>query len=155
MLTQHTYWNLDAFANPGTDRIWNHTYYAPHSVRLLEPDANMVPTGKLAYIPKDDINDFWSKPKQIGASMNDPKWVGNCGSGSGCAGYNNMWIVDKSKYDTRVAATLASAWSGIKVDIRTDQQGLQLYSCYWSGGTPPFPVLLLLWCMNCVITIYK
>ena len=80
MLTQHTYWNLDGFANPATDRIWNHTYYTPHSVRLLEPDANMVPTGKLTYIPKDTINDFWSKPKQLGASMNDPKWVGNCGS---------------------------------------------------------------------------
>ncbi|KAF8425318.1 galactose mutarotase-like domain-containing protein [Tirmania nivea] len=137
MLTQHTYWNLDSFANPDTDRIWNHTYYTPYSVRLLEPDANTVPTGKLVYIPKDDINDFWSKPKQLGASMDDPKWVGNCGTGigSGCTGYNNMWIVDKSKYDTCVAATLASAWSGIKVDIRTDQQGLQLYTCYWSLGT--------------------
>jgi len=137
MLTQHTYWNLDAFANPDTDRIWNHTYHLPFSVRHLEPDPNMVPTGNLPYIPQGDINDFWSKPKQLGASMNDPKWVGNCGTGSGCAGYNNLWIVDKSKYDNRVAATLASSFTGIKVDIRTDQQGLQLYTCYWSGGNAP------------------
>lgn len=136
MLTQHTYWNLDAFANPTTDRIWNHTYYTPFSQRHLEPDANMVPTGKIPKIPKGDINDFWSKPKQLGTNMNDPKWVGNCGTGSGCQGYNNLWVVDKARADPRIAATLASKWSGIKVDVRTDQQGMQLYTCYWSGGMP-------------------
>ncbi|KAF8470712.1 galactose mutarotase-like domain-containing protein [Kalaharituber pfeilii] len=137
LLTQHTYWNLDAFANPATDRIWNHTYYTPFSRRILEPDANMAPTGNILPIAYGSIDDFWSEPKQLGAAMSDPGWVGHCGSASGCEGYNNMWIVDKARSDTRIAATLASNWSGIKVDIRTDQEGLQLYSCYWSGGTAP------------------
>ena len=137
LLTQHTYWNLDGFANPHTDLVFNHTYHTPYSRRLLDPDPNMLPTGIITTIPKNSINDFWSKPKQIGAADQDPKWVGNCGTGSGCAGYNNLWIVDKSPSDRSVAATLASAWSGIKVDIRTNQQGLVFYSTYWSNGKLP------------------
>lgn len=134
MLTQHTYWNLDAFANPSTDLIWNHTYSTPFSKRLLEPDPNMVPTGKITNIPKNDINDFWSKPKQLGTNLQTPGWVGNCGTGSGCEGYNNCWIVDKSPILNRPVATLSSEWSGIKFDIYTNQAAVQLYTCYWMNG---------------------
>lgn len=134
MLTQHTYFNLDAFANPKTDLIWNHTYSTPFSKRLLEPDASMVPTGKLTTIPKDDINDFWSKPKEIGASIGSPGWVGNCGTSNGCEGYNNCWIVDKNPILDRPVATLSSAWSGIKLDIHTNQGAVQLYTCYYMNG---------------------
>lgn len=134
LLTQHTYWNLDAFANPSTDLIWNHTYYTPYSRRLLEPDPNMVPTGNIPKIPRGDINDFWSKPKALGTNMNDPNWTGNCGTGSGCAGYNNCWTIENKPRKESVVATLASKWSGIKVDIRTNQVGMQLYTCYWMGG---------------------
>lgn len=135
MLTQHTYFNLDAFANPNTDLIWNHTYSTPFSKRLLEPDASMVPTGKLTTIPKNDINDFWSKPKELGASIQSPGWVGNCGTSNGCEGYNNCWIVDKNPTLDRPVATLSSAWSGIKLDIHTNQGAVQLYTCYYMNGT--------------------
>lgn len=134
MLTQHTYFNLDAFANPMTDLIWNHTYSTPFSKRILEPDASMVPTGKLTTIPQGDINDFWSKPKEIGASIKTPGWVGNCGTSNGCEGYNNCWIVDKSPSLDRPVATLSSAWSGIKLDIYSNQGAVQLYTCYYMNG---------------------
>ncbi|PWW79685.1 galactose mutarotase-like protein [Tuber magnatum] len=138
MLTQHTYWNLDAFSNPDTDLILNHTYHMPFSQRLLEPDPNVLPTGKIVDIPVGDINDFWSAPKLIGADRDNPLWKGNCGTASGCEGYNHCWVVDKpeSKCDEPVA-TLSSTWSGIKVDIHTDEVGMQVYSCYWSGGDMP------------------
>ena len=29
MLTHHTYFNLDAFKNPATDKIWEHTLHMP------------------------------------------------------------------------------------------------------------------------------
>ncbi|KAH8146224.1 uncharacterized protein LAJ45_09666 [Morchella importuna] len=137
MLTQHTYWNLDAFANPETDLIWNHTYYTPYSKRLLAPDPNMVPTGEITTIPQGDINDFWSAPKQLGTNLLTPGWVGNCGTGSGCEGYNNCWLVDKSPRIAKPVATLSSDWSGIKMEIYTGQAAVQLYSCYWMPGTTP------------------
>ncbi|KAG0126567.1 galactose mutarotase-like domain-containing protein [Tuber indicum] len=138
MLTQHTYWNLDAFGNPDTDLIWNHSYHMPFSQRLLEPDPSMLPTGRIISIPAGDINDFWSGPRLLGAGSNDPLWKGNCGSESGCEGYNNCWIVDKpTSQATAPVATLSSAWSGIKVDIYTDQAGMQVYTCYWTGSDMP------------------
>lgn len=29
MLTHHTYFNLDAFKNPDTDKVWEHTLHMP------------------------------------------------------------------------------------------------------------------------------
>lgn len=137
MLTQHTYWNLDAFSNPTTDLILDHTYSMPFSQRILEPDPNMLPTGQILSIPEGDINDFWSKPKLVGADRDNPLWKSNCGSGC-VGGYNNCWIVDKpGSQAAEPVATLSSDWSGIKVDIYTEQGGMQVYSCNWVGGTDP------------------
>ncbi|PUU72764.1 galactose mutarotase-like domain-containing protein [Tuber borchii] len=137
MLTQHTYWSLDAFSNPTTDLILDHSYYMPFSQRILEPDPNMLPTGQILSIPEGDINDFWSKPKLVGTDRNSPLWKSNCGDGCE-GGYNNCWIVDKlGSQATEPVATLSSGWSGIKVDIYTDQVGMQVYSCNWVGDKMP------------------
>ncbi|KAI5779055.1 aldose 1-epimerase-like protein [Geopyxis carbonaria] len=133
MATQHTYWNLDGFSDPASDLIWNHTLHTPYSKRLLAPDPNMVPTGAIPDIPAGDINDFWSAPKPLGANMSSPEWVGNCGTGSGCGGYNNLWVVDDAG-PGRAALTLASPWSGINVQYYTNQPGVVVYTCYWMNG---------------------
>lgn len=135
MLTQHTYWNLDGFADPATDRIWKHTLHTPFSRRMLEPDGNMLPTGNIVPIPSGDINDFWSAPKPLGAHMaSDARWRGNCGTASGCAGYNNLWIVDRPAAYRLPVVSLRSPWSGIAVDYHTNQAGVQIYSCSWMNG---------------------
>lgn len=138
MLTQHTYFNLDAYANPETDLILNHTYHTPYSRRMLDIRGDGAPTGKINPIAPGSINDFYSKPKQLGAFSGNPEWVGNCGNG--CGGYNNLWIVDKlglpwSWMGDKPTFSLASDWSGIKVDAYTDQAGVVLYTCFWSDGS--------------------
>jgi aldose 1-epimerase len=136
MLTQHTYFNLDAYANPATDLILNHTYYTPYSKRMLANRGDMVPTGEIPSLPKGDINDFWSCPKQLGTNSGDPEWVGNCGTDSGCGGYNNLWIIDRPKKQSwksgKPSFTLKSEWSGIKVEGWSNQEGVQIYTCYWN-----------------------
>lgn len=135
MLTTHPYWNLDAFANPDTALVFNHTLSLPFGARMIGIDGNTQSTGALPKVAKGSVNDFWSKPKQLGASMDDPAWVGNCGTNSGCSGYNNQWIVDREAKDARKPiATLSSAWSGIKWDLHSDQEGVVVYSCHWMGG---------------------
>ena len=47
MLTHHTYFNLDAYRNPDTVKIWNHTLYLPYSKRYLVADDGALPTGKI------------------------------------------------------------------------------------------------------------
>jgi aldose 1-epimerase len=109
MPTQHTYFNLDAFANPDTDLIWNHTLSMPSGKRYLEPDSGMVPTGKVISLPKDDVNDFWSQPRQLGFASTRPEFKGNCGGG--CSGYNNEWIFNEGS-QRDVVVSLSSDWSG-------------------------------------------
>ncbi|KAF2834663.1 aldose 1-epimeras-like protein [Patellaria atrata CBS 101060] len=136
MLTQHTYFNLDAFANPSTDLVWNHTLYMPYGESYLEPDPNMVPTGKIIKAPKNSTNDFWSEPHQFGRALNNSDFVGNCGTASGCAGYNNQWLI-RGKKRTKPVATLRSDWSGISAKLSTNQDGLVIYTCYWFDGMTP------------------
>ncbi|CZR63159.1 related to aldose 1-epimerase [Phialocephala subalpina] len=135
MLTTHPYWNLDAFSNPDTDLVLNHTLSLPFSTRMIGIDENTQSTGALPSIPKGSINDFYSKPKQIGASSTDAAWVGNCGTAGGCAGYNNQWLVERNESQAGLPlATLSSGWSGIKWDLYSDQPGIVVYSCHWMSG---------------------
>jgi aldose 1-epimerase len=137
LLTTHPYWNLDAFQNPATDLVFNHTLSLPFGKRLVGINGDTQSTGALPAIPAGNINDFWSKPKQLGASRSDPAWVGNCGTNSGCSGYNNQWVVDRDVLDvtaSKPVATLTSDFSGIKWDLYSDQAGVVVYSCYWMGG---------------------
>lgn len=140
LLTTHPYWNLDAFQNPSTDLVLNHTLSLPYGKRMIGVDGYDESSGALPDVPKGSINDFWSAPKTLGAASQSKEWVGNCGSTVGCQGYNNMWIVDRDVLDitgSKPIATLSSEWSGIKWDLHTDQKGVVVYSCYWMGGEFP------------------
>ncbi|KAI1652349.1 galactose mutarotase-like protein [Daldinia loculata] len=135
MLTQHTYFNLDAFKNPDTDQIWNHTLYLPYSKRYLVADDGALPTGKIGTAEPNSINDFSSRPGLfLGHARSDPKFSGNCGGGGACEGYNGYFLIDNAPKDA-VVVSLASAFSGITADLRTDQLGVVLYSCNWMDGT--------------------
>lgn len=137
MLTQHTYFNLDAYKNPATSKIWDHTLYLPYSPRYLECDDGALPTGKILTAAPGSINDFASKPDmKLGHSLSDPAFSGNCGAGGRCEGYNGFWIFDDAPKDA-VVVRLTSPFSGIKAEMRTDQTGVQVYSCNWFDGTTP------------------
>ncbi|KAH8906910.1 galactose mutarotase-like protein [Coniochaeta sp. PMI_546] len=135
MLTQHTYFNLDAYKNPASDLIWDHTLHLPYSKRYLELDDGALPTGKILTAAPGSVNDFASASNiSFGHAVGAAGFAGNCGGT--CAGYNGFWIFDNAPKDASVL-TLASPWSGIRADLRTDQTGAQVYSCYWSDGTAP------------------
>jgi len=133
MLTDHTYFNLDAYKNPATGLIWDHTLSMPYSKRYLAADSGALPTGQILTAAAGSVNDFASKPGQtLGHARNNSQFRSNCGSG--CEGYNGFWIFDEAPKDAPVV-TLASPWSGIKADLRTNQPGVVLYTCAWSDGT--------------------
>ncbi|KAI1817638.1 aldose-1-epimerase [Poronia punctata] len=138
MLSSHTYWNLDGFANNETNTALNHTLYLPYGGQRVGVDNILIPTGDILANKKGSVNDFWSAPKQIGTSLSDPEAEGNCGFG--CTGYDNCWLVNRDQpYNWRdegsFVARLQSAWSGIQVDIYTDQDAFQVYSCNGQNGT--------------------
>jgi aldose 1-epimerase len=140
MLTSHTYWNLDGFANDETSTVFDHTFHLPYSGQTVAVDNILIPTGDILASPKGSINDFWSAPKKIGASFDDPALPGNCGFN--CTGYDNCWLVNRpAAHDWRAdgaqVASISSAWSGIKLDIYSDQPAFQMYSCNGQDGSFP------------------
>lgn len=135
MLTHHTYYNLEAYKNPDTDTVWNHTLYMPYSRRYLEQDDGAVPTGPILTAAPGSINDFASEPDMfLGHARNIPGFSSNCGGGGACEGYNGYFLIDDPPVDA-VVVTLASPFSGVKAELRTNQAGVVVYSCNWMDGS--------------------
>ncbi|KAK3388687.1 galactose mutarotase-like domain-containing protein [Sordaria brevicollis] len=136
LLTQHTYFNLDAYKNPATDKIWDHTLYMPYSARYLEADQGALPTGKILTAAPGSINDFASAAGlALGHARDQPGFSGNCGANGACEGYNGYWLIEDKPSEDAVVLSLASPFSGVKADLRTDQPGVVLYSCNWMDGS--------------------
>ncbi|KAF2136979.1 uncharacterized protein K452DRAFT_236648 [Aplosporella prunicola CBS 121167] len=141
MLSSHTYWNLDGFQNNDTATALNHTLHLPYSGQRVGTDGILIPNGDILPNLKGSVNDFWSAPKQIGASFDDPEIEGNCGTG--CKGYDTCYLVNRAQdgaYDWREkgpVASLSSDFSGIQVDVFTDQEAFQIFSCSGQNGTLP------------------
>lgn len=138
MLSSHDYWNLDGYQNPETDLVLNHTLHMPYGGQRIAIDGISIPTGDILANAKYGLNDFWSTPKQLGANLTNPELLGNCGTN--CTGYDNCYLTNRDQlgpYDWREkpVATLASPFSGIQVDVYTDQQALQVYTCNNMNGT--------------------
>ncbi|POR32333.1 Diphthamide biosynthesis protein 1 [Tolypocladium paradoxum] len=139
MLSSHTYWNLDGFANNQTNTALNHSLHMPYGGQRIGVDNILIPTGEILSNARGSVNDFWSKPRKIGAALDDPALKGNCGFN--CTGYDNCYTVNRAalgNFDWRKegpVATLSSEWSGIQLDVFTDQDAFQVYSCHGQDGT--------------------
>lgn len=111
MLSSHAYWNLDGFANNETNLVLNHTFHLPHSGQRVDVDNILIPTGNILANAKGSVNDFWSKPKQIGEGFSDPEIHGNCGfncSGYGTFPYDKRYLKDVS--DSNAAPQTRAGW---------------------------------------------
>lgn len=136
MLTQHTYFQLDAFARPDNRTVWNHTLYMPEAQRVLIADANALPTGVIANISTGAIDDFASAPHQLGFASGNPEFENHCGNG--CHGYNGAWAFNDKRDKKKSVLSLSSEWSGIKADLTTNQDAVVLYTCNWNDGKTEF-----------------
>lgn len=105
----------------------------PYSGQRVAVDGILIPNGTILPNEKGGVFDFWSSPKKLGANLTSPDLVGGCGTN--CTGYDTCWLVNRDQngpYDWRESgpvATVASPFSGIQIDIFTDQQAFQIYTC--------------------------
>lgn len=135
MLVPHFYWNLGAFTTPTI--LDDQTLWMPYSERYVEVDSILIPTGALTTVASRHVLDFTS-PKTIGRDLNNATNL----CGNGCTGYDNSFILDRP-YGTGAEAAnspVLSLWSkttGIRMDVSTNQQGVQIYSCNGQNGTIP------------------
>ncbi|KAJ8502174.1 hypothetical protein ONZ45_g11890 [Pleurotus djamor] len=123
MLTQHIYWNLDAFQDGSSD-ILNH-HLAVDASRVIALDSFSLPTGEFINVTNTPF-DFRTQ-QAIGARWDQT--LGLCGDPS-CQGYDHAWVYDRDE-SSRVGTSLWSDLSGIKVDISTNQPATQVYTSFW------------------------
>ncbi|KAL6892306.1 diphthamide biosynthesis protein 1 [Trichoderma evansii] len=139
MLSSHTYWNLDGFANNETQTALNHTLHLPYGGQRVGVDGFLIPTGDILANKKDTANDFWSAPKQLGKGFQQSGIKENCGNN--CTGFDTCYLTNRGalgNYDWRTegpVASLSSAWSGIHLDVFSDQDAFQVYSCNGQNGS--------------------
>jgi aldose 1-epimerase len=135
MLANHVYWNLDAFTTGPGANILNNTLHLPYADRAIVIDNIEVPTGALEVVQGTGL-DFTS-PKKLGQDIFNTH---QCGYN--CTGIDNAFILDRPRYsgaeaNDLVVLTMSSPATGIQMDIRTNQQSLQVYSCVGQNGTIP------------------
>jgi aldose 1-epimerase len=136
MLANHIYWNLNGFK---AATILNDTsLYMPYADRYIEIDTIEIPTGQIGTVSSLPALDFTS-PKLLGTAISEAQ-PGLCGLN--CVGIDNAFILDRPVNTGPEASNfpVLSMWSqttGIQLDVSTNQQGLQIYSCNGQNGTIP------------------
>ena len=133
MLANHVYWNLDAFTTGPGQNILNNTLYMPYSKRIIAIDSIAVPTGELESVEGTGYD--FTTPKQFGFNITNDQ---QCGFN--CTGIDNAFIIDRPRYSAPEAndlllLSMSSPATGIQMDIRTNQQSIQIYSCNGQNGT--------------------
>lgn len=126
-MTNHTYFNLSGDLNNTIDEsilYVNADAYTP-------ADNTYMPTGEVRPV-EDTVFDFRT-PKAIGTdfSSGNPEIEGAGG------GYDHNWCLNTKGNETKVCATLSDPRSGIKMDMYTNEPGVQCYTANFQDGTRP------------------
>ena len=134
MLSTHVYWNLNSFKQQTV--LNDTTVWMPYAYRYIETDGNLIPNGTIGTVASRPALDFLA-PKTVGAAIDVAQGV----CGTGCTGVDNAFILDRptGSGDTTMIPGI-SMWSsttGIKMDMQTNQQGVQIYTCNGQNGTIP------------------
>lgn len=113
-LTNHSYFNL---SGEGTESCLD-TVLSIKSDKIIPVDQKLIPHGEFMDV-KGTPFDF-NRPKEIGENIDDKNVVlENCG------GYDVTFAI---KDDEGASVTALSKKSGIKMQVYTDQKGVQLYT---------------------------
>ena len=137
MTSNHIYWNLNAFSS--STILNDTTLWLPYSPRYIQTDGILIPNGTFGLVTETPALNFLT-PKLFSDAIDDPSAAGLCGTG--CTGIDNAFTVDRPRGTSPESANfpVLSAWSsntGIRLDVSTNQIGLQIYTCVGQNGTIP------------------
>ncbi len=124
-MCNHSYFNLSG--NPA-NTITDHVLYVNAS-RFTPVDSTFMTTGAIDSV-KNTPMDF-TAARAIGAEINQYEYA-QLKNGNG---YDHNWVLDTNNDVAQLAASLVSPLSGIKLEVFTNEPGIQVYSGNFLDGT--------------------
>jgi aldose 1-epimerase len=122
-LTNHSYFNLNG---AGSGTILNHLVELK-AANYTPIDSTLIPTGKITPVAGTPFD--FTKAAEIGSRINNDDQQLKNGKG-----YDHNYVLDKHDLNTAVA-TVTGDKSGIKMEIFTEEPGLQFYSGNFMNGS--------------------
>jgi aldose 1-epimerase len=120
-LTSHSYFNLSGFTRPN---ILSHELRINASLFTATKDGN-IPTGEILSVANTGLD--FTNFRPIGVGMNDKLQMG----------IDHNFVLAKPPHQTGLACELVDFESGLKLDVLTNQPGLQVYTAnHWDGTLP-------------------
>jgi aldose 1-epimerase len=123
-LSNHSYFNL---AGEGSDTVLDHELMID-AEEMLPISKTSVPTGKIASVAGTPFD--FRVPKPVGRDMNQTNEQLANGNG-----YDHTFVLNPKKGVKKPVATLYEKTSGRKLQVFTDQPGLQLYTANFLDGS--------------------
>jgi aldose 1-epimerase len=124
-MTNHSYFNIDG--DPANNVLDDILYIKSSTTTAV--GEGLIPTGEIVSL-LDTPMDF-NTPKRIGDDI-DKRDFEQIALGNG---YDHNWILDTNGDITVPAASLVSPKTGIKLEVYTDEPGIQVYSGNFLDGS--------------------
>lgn len=123
-MTNHSYFNLSGDGSKPVvdDVLWiNASNYTP-------VDSTFMTSGEIATVEGTPMD--FRTPKTIGKDINaDNEQIHNAN------GFDHNWVLDTKGDMTACAATLENTTNGIRMEVYTDEPGVQVYTGNFLDGT--------------------